>query len=194
MKAVSCLPDAYEEIYSLDLQKNIKLAFLVNVIAVVITVILVIPACIFVPITTLFETNMDMGDSLLKIVVLFVGVIAYMVLHELVHGAAMKFCGTQKVKYGFTGMYAFACSDDYYDKRAYLFIALAPVVLWGIVLAVLSLSVPLGWFWIVYFIQITNLSGAAGDFFVTLKFSRLPKEILIKDSGVAMKVYAPKQQ
>lgn len=192
MKPVACLPDAYKEIYSLDLQNNTKLALFVNILAVVITVVLAIPACFLVPITTFFAT--ESGVFLLKPAILIVGVITYMVLHELVHGAAMKFCGTQKVKYGFTGLYAFACSDDYYDKRTYLFIALAPVVLWGIVLALLTIAVPSEWFWIVYFIQITNISGAAGDFFVTVKFSRLPKDILVKDSGVAMTVYAPKQQ
>ena len=103
----------------------------------------------------------------------------YLILHELVHGIAMKLCGTKKVKYGFTGMYAFAGSEDYYDKKAYSFIALAPVVLWGIVLAVINPFVPVEWFWIVYLIQIMNVSGAAGDLFVTVTFSRLPQDILV---------------
>ena len=104
----------------------------------------------------------------------------------------MKICGTKKVKYGFTGMYAFAGSEDYYDKKSYIFIALAPVVLWGIVLAIVNCFVPVEWFWVVYMIQIMNISGAAGDLFVTVKFSRFPQDILIRDHGVGMKVYSQK--
>jgi len=67
---------------------------------------------------------------------------------------------------------------------------LAPVVFWGIVLAVINVLVPLEWFWVVYFIQIINLSGAAGDLYVTVKFSRLPSDILVQDYGVGMTVYS----
>ena len=66
-------------------------------------------------------------------------------------------------------------------------------MLWGFVLAVINPFVPYEWFWVVYIIQITNISGAAGDIFVTLKFSRLPSDILIKDYGVGMKVYSKMQ-
>ena len=34
------------------------------------------------------------------------------------------------------------------------------------------------------------LSGAAGDLFVTVKFSRMPSDVLIQDYGVGMKVYS----
>ena len=102
----------------------------------------------------------------------------------------VKICGTKKVKYGFTGLYAFAGSQDYYGKKAYIFIALAPVILWGIVLGTINPFVPVQWFWVVYMLQIINLSGAAGDLFVTVRFSRLPKDILVRDYGVGMTVFS----
>ncbi len=102
----------------------------------------------------------------------------------------MKLCGTKKVKYGFTGLYAFAGSDDYYGKAAYIFIALAPVVLWGVVLLIANFIVPISWFWAVYLIQITNILGAAGNAYVTVKFASLPKDISVQDSGTAMTVYS----
>lgn len=187
MKAVQTLPEGYKEIYSIDLQKDKKTALIVNLIAAVITLLLLIPMLFLVPITHLYNNKI-----VLKLAAIAVLMVVYMVLHELVHGIAMKMCGTKKVKYGFTGMYAFAGSDDYYRKSPYIFIALAPVVLWGIVIAVINPFVPIDWFWVVYFVQIFNLSGAAGDLFVTLKFSRLPKDILVKDRGVGMTVYSQK--
>jgi len=186
MKAVNVLPEGYNEILSIDLQKNKKLSLLVNGIALLIAAVLVVPMAFLVPFSTFF--NMD--DYWFRYGVMMALMVLYMVLHELVHGAAMKLCGTKKVKYGFTGLYAFAGSDDHYDKSAYIFIALAPVVLWGIVLAIVVPFMPQEWFWVVYFIQVANLSGAAGDLYVTVKFSRLPKDILVKDYGVGMTVYS----
>ena len=190
MKAVSQLPDTYREIYAVDLQKDKKLSLLVNGMATLIGVLLAVPMHFVVPIFTLFDMSQGMGAYFLRFGVLMASIVAYMVAHELVHGAAMKLCGTKRVKYGYTGLYAFAGSEDYYDKAAYLFIALAPVVLWGIVLLVLQFCVPTSWFWVVYLVQITNLSGAAGDYYVTARFSRLPKNILVRDSGVSMCVYS----
>ena len=39
-------------------------------------------------------------------------------------------------------------------------------------------------------LQIINLSGAAGDLIVTIKFSGFPKDILIRDYGVGMTVFS----
>ena len=68
-------------------------------------------------------------------------------------------------------------------------IALAPIVIWGIILLVLNLIFQETWFWVIYFIQICNLSGAAGDLYVSYRFSKLPEDILINDIGVSMTIY-----
>ncbi len=190
MKAYKSLPENYREIFSVDLQKDKKTALLVNVLAIVIAVAMAVPMSFYVPFTSLFDMEKGFVAYFVRFSILLVSIVAYMILHELVHGITMKMCGTKKVKYGFTGMYAFAGSDGYYDKRSYITIALAPVVVWGIVLAAINALVPEEWFWVVYIIQITNISGAAGDFYVTAKFAGLPKDILVKDIGVGMSVYS----
>ncbi|MBQ5905573.1 MAG: DUF3267 domain-containing protein [Clostridia bacterium] len=190
MKSVNILPEGYKEFYSVDLQKDKKMSLLVNGIAFVIGLLMFIPMNFFVPISTLFSMENGMAEYMIRMLSIAVLTVIYMVLHELVHGISMKLCGTKKVKYGFTGMYAFAGSDDYYGKKPYIFIALAPVVLWGIVLAVINFCVPYEWIWVVYFLQIFNISGAAGDFFVTAKFSGFSEDILVKDHGVGMVVYS----
>ena len=187
MKAVSALPAHYKESNAVDLLKTKKTALLVNALALLIGIAMAVPMHFIIPVTTLFDNPEDL---LLRMLSLSGMLIAYMILHELVHGIAMKLCGTKKVKYGFTGLYAFAGSEDYYPKKPYIFIALAPVVLWGIVLAILNAFVPAHWFWIIYIVQIMNISGAAGDFFVTIKFLKFPADILIRDHGVGMLVYA----
>ena len=190
MRRFENLPDDYREIYSIDLQKDKKMSLIVNGLAIVIAALLAIPMNFVVPFYTMFNLENGTKDMLIKYGVLIALMITYMILHEIVHGIAMRICGTKKVEYGFTGLYAFAGSKDFYDIKSYIFIALAPVVLWGVILGVVNLFVPIGWFWVVYLIQIVNLSGAAGDLFVTIKFSRLPKDILVQDYGVGMKVFS----
>lgn len=190
MKALQQLPEGYHPLLSIDLQKDKRLALLINGIALGIMVILVAIMQPFVSFFTLFDMSQGLLAYSLCFLALSAGIILYMILHELVHGIAMKACGTKKVRYGFTGLYAFAGSDDYYDKKSYIVIALAPVVIWGIVLLILNCVIPVSYFWVVYFIQIANISGAAGDFYVTWKFSRLPQDILVQDNGVSMTVYS----
>jgi len=190
MKAYESLPEGYGEILAIDLQKNKKLMLLVNGIALVIGVAMYFTGSAKVPISALFDFSAGMGAYFARFGVLLVGMVAYIVLHELTHAAVMKLCGTKKVRFGFTGMYAFAGSDDYYAKLPYIAIALAPIVLLGIVIGVINALVPDNWFWVLYFFQIMNISGAGGDLYVTCRFSTLPKDILIRDYGVGMKVYS----
>ena len=189
MKAIGVLPEDYGEIYSLNLQKDKRTAIIVNLLALAIAAVMAVSMNFFVPVTSVFDMSGGIVRYFLRLAALIVLMALYMVLHELVHGIAMKLCGTKRVKYGFTGLYAFAGSEDYYDKKSYIFIALAPIVLWGTVLAAVNFFVPTEWFWIVYMIQLINISGAAGDLFAAVKFSRMPKDILIQDSGVSMRVF-----
>lgn len=188
-KAVSVLPERYEAKLSIDLQQNKKLMILLNLLSLLVAAAMVVPVYFILPVTTLFDMRQGLTAYFVRFGVMLVGLLGYIVLHEAVHGVAMKLCGTQKVTYGFTGVYAFAGSSDYYSKRAYFFIALAPVVLWGVIFTALCLAVPTQWFWVVYTIQMINISGAVGDAYVVLKFCRLPKDILVQDSGTAMSVY-----
>lgn len=190
MNCLSELPNGYKETFSINLQKDKKAALLVNGIALVIFLVLCVIGHFIVPISTLFSMEQGLGLYFIRFLILIAGIIVYMFLHELVHGAAMRHFGAQKVKYGFTGMYAFAGSEDYFRKKPYIVIALAPVIVWGIVLLIINCFVGGPWFWIVYFIQICNISGAAGDIYVTYKFSKMPEDILIRDVGVAMTVYS----
>lgn len=193
MKAFETLPQGYREMLSIDLQKNKKLMLLVNGIAIALAVPMLVLGARLVPISTLFDMSGGMGAYFARFGVLMGAVVVYMVLHELTHALIMKLCGTKKIRFGFTGMYAFAGSDDYYPKLPYIGIALAPIVLLGIVVAVINALVPEGWFWVVYLVQITNVSGAGGDLYVTARFASLPKDILVRDYGVGMHIFSKEQ-
>ena len=190
MSCLSSLPEGYREIFSINLQKDKKAALLVNGIGLVIILALCVIGHLIVPISALLAPYQGPGSYFARPLVLLGGIIIYIILHELVHGIAMKYFGAGRVKFGFTGMYAFAGSEDYFYKKPYIVIALAPVVIWGAVLLVINCFVGDSWFWVVYLIQVTNLSGAAGDIYVTYKFSKMPEDILVRDAGVSMTVYS----
>ena len=138
----------------------------------------------------LFSMDDGFGFYFLRRGMLTAGYAAYVVLHELVHGVCMKYFSGAPVRYGFTGLYAYARSEAYFTKKRYFIIALAPVAVWGVVLLALCMLVPAPWFWTVYLIQIGNIAGAAGDFYVVWRFAAMPPDILVRDAGVDMTVYS----
>ena len=114
------LPGGYRESLRIDLQKDRKSALLVNSAAVLSALALLWIGNRLVPLRGAFLGGDGPWIPLLRLAVMWVGLAAYIVLHELTHAAAMKLCEAGKLRFGFTGLYAFAGSEgDYFDKRAY---------------------------------------------------------------------------
>lgn len=128
------------------------------------------------------------------LIAMLVGIIVYILLHEGVHGMFIKlFTGTNPT-YGFDlkhGM-AYTGSTWFFKKQPYIIIALAPMIVWGVVLGLLLADVPENYYWYLYTIQIVNVTGSAGDLYVACRLLRRPKSILIFDSGNAMNFYLNK--
>lgn len=189
MKAYQHLPAGYRKVLRIDLQKDRKTALKVNLGAAATAVILIAAGCFIVPVKELLSIE-PAGAYFVRFGALLAGSVAYIVLHELTHAVFMKASGGGKVRFGFTGIYAFAGSTgDYFEKRAYRVIALMPLLFWGAVFAVLTAVVPRTWFWVVWLWQVSNISGAAGDIYVTAKLWKMPDTILVKDTGTDMTVY-----
>lgn len=182
MGAFLKLPENYRESFRIDLQKDKKLSILVNTLAVLIYVIVVVAGFLIAPVEQLLYGRLW--------VLYLAGSALYIVIHELIHGIFMRAFSGIRPQYGFTGLYAYAGSKAYFDRPHYIVITLAPVVIWGVVLAILCvLTWKTSWFWLAYLLEGLNLSSAAGDLYVTWRFLSLPKDILIQDPGVSMTVY-----
>ena len=190
MRGCKELPGEYVPVLSIDMQEDKKLAAWINGLAAVTMVLLGVLGMVWVPFDTLIDTEQGSGMLVLRLAALCVGNVGYIFLHELIHGVFMRWFSGERPHYGFTSLYAYAGSSAHFNKVSYLIIALAPVVILGLLLAVLCCVVPRSWFWVVWFIQMVNLGGAAGDLYVTMKFSVLPPDILIRDEGVRMMVYS----
>lgn len=189
---VQQLPAGYGECLRVNLQSDKKTAMGINIAGGAgLVAMMALAHFAFMPLTRWFSRDESIAAMLLKMFVLLGGYFVYIVLHELTHAAVMKLFGGTKLRFGFTGLYAYAGSEyDYFDKPAYIAVALAPLLVWGAVFTVLLVLVPADWFWVVYFWQMGNIGGAAGDLYVTFKFARLPKDILVMDTGLEMTVFA----
>ncbi len=188
---VQTLPEGYREILKIDLQQNKKQALIVNGCALAAMLALLFLGHLLVSIRSFLSSEKGLGLYFLRLVVMLGGMFAYVVLHELTHAAAMRAYGAGKLRFGFTGLYAYAGSEgDYFGKRAYRVIALAPLVVWTVLLSLPLPFVPRDWFWVLWFIQVNNIAGAAGDVYVTLRLLREPADILVRDTGVNMTVYS----
>ena len=188
---VQTLPENYREILHLDLQQDKKTALWVNGLGLVLALVFGFLFHLMVPITSFFDVEAGVALYFGRLLTLLAAYIAYIVLHELTHAAAMRFFGGGKVRFGFTGMYAYAGSEtDYFDRFAYRIIALAPLVVWGVVFALLMALVPREWFWVAAFLQLGNISGAAGDIYVACRLQTVPRDTLTRDTGLAMWMYS----
>lgn len=188
MKSYAMLPQGYAPYASIDLVHNKKQFWIVNGLSVVLCVIMwVLPALWGYSLLD-FGGDGSLSAYFLRVGIAIAGLLAYIALHELTHGAVMKACGAS-VRYGYKVVYAYAGSDAYFTRPAYVAIALAPVVVWGIVFAVLAACLPREWFPVVWLWQLVNISGAAGDFYCTCRILRAPRDTLVQDTGTAMTFY-----
>ena len=193
MKAKQELPAGFKEHFKLDLKSN-KQMLIVNGISLGIVLIMIFVMNFFVPINTILGDGENLGDLAEKLIILAGLMFVYVILHEAVHGITMKIFGAKRLKFGFKSMYAYAGSDEYFGKIEYIVIALAPVIVWGIVFVVINAVVPASYFWFVYVLQIINVSGAAGDIYVSIRFAGLDRAVLIQDTGTSMIVYAKEKE
>ena len=185
----SALPPAYVVYQTVDLQRDRKIALLVGFLSVGIAAVMVIAAVFFVPFSRFLSFDAPTGADTIRLLLLIPAIVFYVVTHELIHGAFFRCYGKAKPKYGFSGLYFYAGSEGYYDRRSYGIIALAPVLVWFILLLVLDAVLPEKYFWFFYILQIVNLSGAAGDFYIAYLARTMPADVLIRDSGTAMEFY-----
>ena len=189
--AAEYLPAHYDLYERIDLTRDKKAFNSVCIWSVVALVLLIIYGLFRHPFLASFD--MEFGRIAFCLGASAVGMLVYIVLHEGVHGIFIRLFTGEAPTFGVElkkGM-AYAGSDYFFRKWPYIIIALAPVVVWGIVLGVWLLDVPEQYFWYIYMVQIFNLTGAAGDFYVTCRTLMMPGDILAKDTGTAMDFYRP---
>ena len=178
------LPAGYREKLNLDLQNDKKLNRHIFCFSVVIILTMGYYGNTVRPIARYFRGDFD------QIAYMFLGTLLYMILHEMIHGIFMRLFSGVRAHLKTSGLLTLARSDVFFDRPRYLIIAMAPIVIWGIVLALLCRHFRYTeWFWTFYFIEIMNISGAAPDLYMMGRFMKLPSDMLVRDNGTVLTVY-----
>lgn len=188
----SALPAGYRNVMTLEMKRENKLAVVINALAAAAAIPLMIIGMIISPLS---EANSAINSDyawlvLIKPLFLLVGIAIYTLLREGLHGLLIKYLGGAKPTFGYTGLYIYACNDKgCFNKRTHIIISLAPSVVLFVFLLVLNIILPAFLFWIIYLIQIINITGAVGDIYVAYAAKKMPDDLLVHDTGVAIKFY-----
>ena len=190
------LPGGYQKAYYLN-AKSIKVGIIFTLVSLVIFVLVMALALIPLQGREFGEILSFRSRTLYLITmsVYFLSLFGYIVLHELVHGAAYKALTGQKLTFGISWSCAFCGVPQIYVKRRVALIAsAAPLVLF----TVLFIPVMIGTYAIapVYYILSAtlfglHLGGCCGDLYVIclLLFRFRSPETLIRDTGPEQSIY-----
>ena len=179
------LPSDYREHQAVDLKKNRMSAIAIQAIFVVIAVVTVI-----VPL--LFRVPLGTGWSpFLTIPVTLVAALVYMALHEATHGVMLQLITKVKPSYRVRFPFLTTGNRAYLTRRSAVLVALAPAVLWGVVLSAVLLVVPVDFRFTAYVVLALNFAGSSGDFVEAFVVTRLPRDALVKDDGDKVRVFLP---
>lgn len=137
--------------------------------------------------------NAIIGDAMSSIAFLLSvagGVVAIIVLHELVHGLFFWMFTRERPTFGFKGLYAFAGAPAWHlPRNQMLLVTLAPLLLLSLVgiLAIpfASLSLALGLILMMSF----NAAGAVGDLVSAVWLLAQPGSVLVRDNGTALTTF-----
>lgn len=198
MKSTLSLPEGFVKTDGINLESNKKQLLVVAIIQLVVIALTVAMGVLLSkssPMVQYDGESLLVGDLIAKIVVIILGSVAYVICHELIHGLFFKiFVPKCKLNFGVSFKYAYCGSNAYYTKKTYVVIGLAPVVVFFVVFLLLNLLLVKDWFWPIYGLQIFNLAGASGDFFVTAKLLSDKREFLLLDNGFSIDFFVKKER
>lgn len=178
------LPVNYRLAREIDMRKDKKMAFWLNIAGTAVFLVLCVIGYFIHPIAA-----SDIQQPFMQAVALIGGLFVYIILHELTHALFMRIFIHEHVNFGFHVYAAYAgMKNGYFRRHEYVVVALAPVILLGCLLVLLTFLFP-AWFWVLFIIQGQNVAGAVGDYFVIYLLSRTPKDTLVNDDGMSMRYY-----
>ncbi len=192
------LPAGYTTAKTID-AANAKIGIIMNLVALLITVPFLVLAFVLIKLPNYdFKLGIFRFEySWLVFLILLVMLCSYVVLHELVHGAAYKLLTGQKLTFGLTFTVAFCgVPHIYVYRKAAIISAAAPLVIFTIVFGALAATmyfVNTVMFVIVSAIFALHIGGCCGDMYMImlLLFKYRDPATLVNDTGPKQTFYIP---
>ncbi len=183
------IPEGYKEVYHID-AANKKTGLLLTLGS-----LLIAAGLIFFFFMTIDYSSIALR-YLMKYYLVFLGsMIAYIILHELTHGAVYKALTKEKLRFGITWSAAFCGVPDIYTYRDTALKSLvAPLALFSVLLIPLLIwlhRIDAGWYLVAGVIFSLHISGCIGDLYMTALFLTKFKDpaTLMRDTGPEQWIY-----
>lgn len=190
------LPEGYREARVVDAKEK-KTSVIFTVSSFVLTAMIILPILLtFGSLRELFE-EYGRKTMLLADLVFVLCMLSYIVLHELLHGAAYKSLTHQKLTFGFTLTVAFCGVPDVYTSRKTALIALlAPFVTFTVIFIPLLVwlhGVNMVFYAFAGILFAIHFGGCIGDLYMTalLFFRYKDPRTLMNDTGPKQTIYLP---
>lgn len=178
------LPDGYTQSGEVNLRKDKRLTILLNLAALVVTVLVFSLLSIFGTALRTGTTNVSGSISAGPIMILIGLVISIFLIHELIHGFFFWLFSSSRPVFALRPLYAYAGAPGwYFPKRQYAIITLGPLVIIGTVGLLLMLLAPVSWLLTIAFLVAMNTGGAIGDIFVFFRLLKSSPTTFANDTG-----------
>lgn len=193
------LPEGYKEALHID-AKNAKTGIIMNLVSLIILGIVM--AIAYVPIKL---NNVDLWvsfasenpvEAMIVMSVFFITMLAYVVMHELVHGIAYKCLTGEKLTFGISWSCAFCGVPHIYSYRKTAIISsAAPLVLFSLIFGAVTVALYFAspmYYLLSAVILGLHLGGCSGDMYIILMLLKYnnPK-VLMRDTGPEQFIYVP---
>jgi len=190
--ATKNLPEDFQPVFSIDLSKEVRILFILNLAGLGIMAVSFLLLGLFASLARpelklpglggAFTINMETVLDLLRLLLVLV---FFVLIHELIHGFFFWLFTHSIPRFGLGPSYAYAAAPEWYiPTRQYLVVGLAPLVLIALgCLWVIGLG-PRDWVLPAIFVAAFNTGGAVGDIWI---IGRLllgsTKNTLVNDNG-----------
>ena len=192
-KSLQILPDNYTKRTTINLESNHRQKIILQIIHLLVLSLVFIYGLLVVPLTDYINKFASISGIILiimQIIILLCIAIVYVSLHEMTHALMMYLWGATKIEFSITSHYACVGSNkDFFRKTPYIYITLAPFVIWTPVLFIVSMIVSSEWFWVFWTIEAMNIAGSIGDLYIFWKVTHMSRATLIKDNGFEIIIY-----
>lgn len=182
------LPPAYRVQRTVDLKKDRRLNVTIQGVFALVA---------FSAVASALLLDLSLSSSLAPIVVIPVilfGCLAYMTVHEATHGVALQLLTRARPTYGFRFPFLTTGSSLFLTKRSAVIVALAPSVIWGVVLLGALLTVPADFRLVAYVLLALNFAGSAGDYVEAFVVAQQQPNALVQDEGDEIRIFARRNQ
>lgn len=186
------LPAGYIRTAEINLKKDLKLAIILNVVALIVFVVVFILLSSSIVLVRPEVRNFSENVTVLKVLGVLGLTVVILVVHEIIHGVFFWLFSRSKPVFALRPLYAFAGAPNwFFPKRQYAITALAPLVVIGAVGLLLLLLAPISWLFMVIFLVALNTGGASGDIFVFMRLLQLPASSFANDTGDVVTFFGP---